>query len=217
MRRAQRCAEYNGAQPLQKLGSIYRPQTPSRRSRVGHPHHLLRAMNDTTILLSRRLHLRASRMQRGLMEINPTQSCESHAPPRNPIGGAPVGGGDAMLRVVIRHCLSRPIFVLLLGVIVTLGLSFSLVRATSAAAQMSAAADMGMMESHGDCDGCVGQDMSPGHACGLLCPAPAIAILPAVIAIAAEPPAGAIEVDTSIPQGRSFPPDPPPPRLLAPR
>lgn len=109
----------------------------------------------------------------------------------------------------------QPIFVLLLGALLALGLSMSTVQASGMAAKMAVMADMNGMLAQGGCDGCGDDGTAPDGACLSVCAIPAVASgSPCIGAWAAQGIGLAAQTDL-FPSGRVFAPDPRPPRSRA--
>jgi hypothetical protein len=113
----------------------------------------------------------------------------------------------------------RHLLALLIAVSVTAGLGMSPVQASTMAAKMAVAADMGAsgmdMPSHDGCSGCPDQRPDDGKmtACPQACVAPSLAVLPGDPALAvASPVPSFAPLPIAFLHGRNAVPDPYPPR-----
>lgn len=109
----------------------------------------------------------------------------------------------------------HPIFVLLLGALLALGLSLSAIQASDMAAKMATVSDMGDMAAQTGCESCGDDSTASGTACLSVCAAPVIAIgSPPVPALSA-PTSGHVSHRYFFSLGRTVAPDPRPPRSSA--
>ena len=113
----------------------------------------------------------------------------------------------------MKRSLKRPVFVLLLGILVILGLSLSTI---SNGEMAKAAAMAGSMSNDGtkDCGGCTGSGDAKMLACSSFCVPPVLAALPQMTPVAALPQVTLVPGTSA--QLTSWPsaPDPSPPRAL---
>jgi hypothetical protein len=113
------------------------------------------------------------------------------------------------------HRSPRQLLVALLAILVTLGMTFSVVQATTMAAMNDMTSTMAkrMMGGHktcGDCPG--GEDAAKAIACGSACVSPMVATLPPTASAPARLPSLISIKRESLRQGRVPAPDPYPPR-----
>jgi hypothetical protein len=110
---------------------------------------------------------------------------------------------------------ARQIFVLMLAVFVTLGLSFSVVEASGMVGKMTMSTQMGA-PGHGDCHGCSG-DEGKGRTmpcASSICTMSFLAILPQTAQVVFVGTSISSPGSHTLPHGISYPPDPYPPRLI---
>jgi hypothetical protein len=107
---------------------------------------------------------------------------------------------------------ARRLFVVLLAMFVTLGLSLSSVQASARHVDMAMSGGMDMAK-HPDCPNCKGEDgAAKAKACGIVCVAPVLAVLPAPALAISGPRDSLAAMWTDFLHSRSIPPDPYPPR-----
>lgn len=118
------------------------------------------------------------------------------------------------LHDAMNRCSARKLVAMFLAVFVTVGMSLSAVQASGMSARMAMASDMAG-SSHDGCQGCPtgSDDGMKAMACGSICTAPALAVLPeqgASMPALQKPVPFAVR--DPLRDGRLAPPDPHPPR-----
>lgn len=107
---------------------------------------------------------------------------------------------------------ARQAFALFLGILVTLGMSLSVVQAGDMATKMAMTSDMGA-SGHDGCNGCGGDaDGAKAMACMSVCVSPVLAVLPQASPMTFDQPRGFSLRPHARLLGHVFTPDPHPPR-----
>lgn len=121
---------------------------------------------------------------------------------------------SAIIPSAMKRCSARKLVALLLAVFVTVGMSLSAVQASGMSAKMAMASDM-LGSVHDGCPGCPtsgGNDGMKATACGIVCVAPVLAVLPEGASMAAVQKPASFPVPEPLLRGRRAQPDPYPPR-----
>lgn len=113
---------------------------------------------------------------------------------------------------LVERLLSRPLIILLVGLLVFLGLSLSPLRVSAMAAHMAVAAEMSGDPSHTDCETCIGHSGTATESCTASCAVPSVAIVPTLAFSAAPSAVTYVRGEELVLPDRSFAPDPHPPR-----
>ncbi|ACE91175.1 hypothetical conserved protein [Rhizobium etli CIAT 652] len=154
-----------------------------------------------------------------VLSLKPARGMDRRSTPRASKGWrtAPRLAFGAVRRnpsIAMRHLTARKLVALFLAVFVAVGMSLSVVQASSMAAQMAAMSGM-EMEHHGgcpDCPGKAGDDGMKAMACSSVCATPILATLPAAVHMpAVRTLASFVARDPSL-HGTALRPDPYPPR-----